>query len=361
MKSLSRWQKLITHPRWLKTFRWEYWPIWLANIPTVLFYLYFALRARHLFFFTAVNPTIETGGVFGESKINILRQLPGQWLPKTLFIPANQIWEDTAAAIRQQGFDFPLIAKPNVGERGLLVTKVSSEPELQQLLQQFPIDFLLQSFVTLPEEASILYYRPPGKRQGVITSICIKENLRVVGDGVSPIEALMEQHGRARLQLQRFRVSFPELLAQVPEKGAQVLLEPIGNHSRGTKFLNGNHLITPEMTAFFDQLHDRMPGMHYGRFDLKCGDPGAIGRSKEVRILEYNGIAAEPAHIYDPAIPILEKYRTIFRHWQIIYSLYRQQRSQGVRPANGRTIRQHWKVYREYLKKVRQYESMTLP
>jgi len=36
--------------------------------------------------------------------------------------------------------------------------------------------------------------------------------------------------------------------------GTVKLLEPIGNHNRGTKFLDGNHLINSELLNFFDAL-----------------------------------------------------------------------------------------------------------
>jgi hypothetical protein len=60
--------------------------MWLTNIPVVFIWLWFALKARKLFFFTAVNPAIETGGVLGESKIIILNRIPKEVVPKTIFV-----------------------------------------------------------------------------------------------------------------------------------------------------------------------------------------------------------------------------------------------------------------------------------
>ena len=66
---------------------WEYWPSFVVYAPAAFFYLYFALRSWRLFYFTPVNPVIETGGVFGESKINILNRIPKEVLPKTVLSP----------------------------------------------------------------------------------------------------------------------------------------------------------------------------------------------------------------------------------------------------------------------------------
>ncbi|MDX5321090.1 MAG: hypothetical protein LPK45_08285, partial [Bacteroidota bacterium] len=49
-------------------YRFEYWPVWLVYLPTLLYWAVLAIRARSLFYMTAANPSIELGGFFGESK-----------------------------------------------------------------------------------------------------------------------------------------------------------------------------------------------------------------------------------------------------------------------------------------------------
>ncbi len=50
--------------------------MYIANIPTYFYWIYYAICARSLFFFSAANPAIETGGLFGESKEAIFDQIP---------------------------------------------------------------------------------------------------------------------------------------------------------------------------------------------------------------------------------------------------------------------------------------------
>ena len=322
--------------------------MWLANAPVVFIWLWFALRARHLFFFSAANPAIETGGVLGESKINILKRLPAAVVPKTVFVEAGTCTDKILHTMKSAGLSWPVIAKPNIGERGFMVSKLRSEEELQAYLAAAPPDFLLQAYIDAPLELAVMHHRMPDTGAGRVTSICIKKTLSVTGDGQSTVRALMMDDLRSRLQVERFEREQPELLSMVPEKGRVLELEPIGNHCRGTKFLNGNHLIDEDIHAVFNRVAAQMEGIHYGRFDLRCRDVGAL-RKGQFWVMEYNGVAAEPAHIYDPEMPVPEKYRTIYRHWRIIYHIYKAQRTRGIRPMSLKEAIAAVKNYRAYM------------
>ncbi|MCB9283369.1 MAG: hypothetical protein H6563_04785 [Lewinellaceae bacterium] len=345
--NLTMFNRITSSPLFLKLFVWEYWPMGLAIVPTVAFWLWFGLRARRLFFFSAVNPAIETGGMMGESKIDIMRHLPEEHLPKTVFVKTGTPWEKIISELKALEMDYPLIAKPNVGERGFQVLKVEEEDMLRDYHAANRMDFLIQEFVDLPLEVSILYHRFPDREKGAVTSVCLKEFLQVKGDGRSSIRDLMKRDPRANLQVGRFEQEKPEVLSQVPASGEQLLLEPIGNHCRGTKFLSGNHLIDPELNAVFDRLTRKMDGIHYGRFDMKCSSMDELRKGNSFKILEYNGVSSDPAHIYDPSIPVWKKYRDVFRHWEIMYRIYLVQRDKGVR-AMG--LAEAWGTWRSYWK-----------
>jgi hypothetical protein len=65
---------------------WEYWPVYVFNLPVLGIWIWNAIRARDFFFFTLTNPGIETGGFFGESKSEILDNIPDGFKPKTLLV-----------------------------------------------------------------------------------------------------------------------------------------------------------------------------------------------------------------------------------------------------------------------------------
>ena len=122
------------------------------------------------------------------------------------------------------------------------------------------------------------------------------------------------------------------LLATIPASGELKLLEPIGNHVRGTKFLNGNQFIDNQLIAAFEPVCRRIEGVLYGRFDLKCASLEALRRG-EFKVMEMNGVLGEPAHVYDPAFGIWRAYRDLYRHWRILYLLHRAQARKGIRPT----------------------------
>jgi hypothetical protein len=325
---------------------WEYLPIYIANIPVVLIWLWFALRARRLFFFSAVNPVIETGGVLGESKYDILKRIPRRYLPKTAFIqtgtPAQQVLEKAT----QAGIVYPMLAKPNIGERGFLVKKIEHFDELEEYVAAIKVDFLVQEFVGERVEMSVLAHRFPDAKTGEVTSVCLKKFMAVTGDGVSTVEVLMAKDPRSILQIERLQAVNSELLKTVPPSGEKILLEPIGNHCRGTTFLNGNHLIDNELHTAFSKILLEMDGIFYGRFDLKCRDFESLKKGN-LMVLEFNGVAGEPAHIYDPSYPVWKKYRDVYRHWGIIYRIFLAQKKRGVRAMN---LREAWRSLRDYFR-----------
>lgn len=338
---------------WLtKWTAWEYLPWWLANVPVYGFWLWFAARARHLVFFSNVNPAIPLGGAMGESKHDILKLVPPDILPKMVFTPKGEFFENVEVALKNEEIGYPLIVKPDVGERGFLVKKIKTPEELKNHLERFPANFIIQEFLTLPVEMTVLFHRFPDGHFG-ITSVCVKEFLAVRGDGIAPIRQLMQQNARATFQLRRFEQEFPELLEKIPAEGEMLLLEPIGNHCRGTKFLNGNHLIDKDLIAAFKPICERLPGVLYGRFDLKCESVEAL-RNGEFKVMELNGVFGEPAHVYDPSFGMWRAYRDFYRHWRLLFDLHGAQRRRGIHPTPHREA---WQFVRQYFRYKKELEA----
>jgi len=348
------WRNVQQSSFYVKWTNWEYYPLYLANIPTVLFWLYFGIRSRSLFYFSTVNPVIETGGVLGESKINIYNRLPKKTYPKTIYVEKkDKSLSSVLNAIKIRGLEFPLIVKPNIGERGFLVEKISSKEKLEKYLEEIAVDFIIQEFIDYPIEISVLYHRFPDAEHGKITSICEKKNLSVIGDGSATVEELMIAYPRARFQVERFRKDYPEKLFNIPSKGEEFELEPIGNHCRGTTFLNGNKYIDTQLEKVFDAIAIQMKGIHYGRFDMKCKSIDLLKKGEGFKILEFNGIASEPAHIYDPSYSTWQAYKDIYKHWKIIFQLSKVQREKGVSAMSISDAINSIRTYRHYMKLAR--------
>jgi RimK-like ATP-grasp domain len=322
-------------PLWLiKLLNYEYWPWWAIYLPVLPYMLYQAWRNRSITYFTAVNPFIEMSGFFGESKTKMLDHVPDEYKPKTLFFEKNDI-EKIVQSLEKQGIGFPLIAKPDIGERGTNVAKISNETELNLYLNQNPTAIIIQEYIDFEIELGLFYYRLPSQPKGQITSMTLKEFLTVTGDGHSTIEALMQQSDRARFQIAATRSRLGDgAMQEVLPKNQKRLLEPIGNHCRGTRFIDVNHKITPQLNAVFDKIATQIDGFNYGRFDLKVKTWEDLYAGQNIKIVELNGVAAEPAHIYDSDHKLLIAYQQVAKHWRIMADIALEQQQRGIRPVS---------------------------
>ncbi len=322
--------------------------------PMVPLFCWMALKYRHLCFFTPANPMIFTGGTGMESKYKTLLLIPSQFRPTTIFVPAGQSLELVTQEITQLQLQYPLILKPDVGYRGLLVSLVKSEDELATLLHTYQVDFIIQEFIPYPEEFGVLYHRFPNQAKGRISSVTLKDFLHIYGDGVSTVEMLMKQKSRTSLQLARLATEQLALLNSIPPKGKKVYLGKIGNHSRGTTFLNGNHLIDQQLVDTFDQISSQIDGFFYGRFDVKCPGIEDLKLGKQIKIIEINGILAEPAHIYDPLKSNYWKaLRDIAKHWLLIGRIGSESHEMGAPYLPAKSLLQAISNHITYLRNIK--------
>ncbi len=314
--------------KWLS---YEYWPFWLFFMPLVPWWIYLAIRARSFTYFTAANPGIEHGGVFGESKIDILKKIDPKYLPKTLFFKKLTPCEIVTHELKNIQLEFPIIVKPNVGERGNEVEKVENVAALDRYIKRSKEDFIIQEYVSYDIELGILYYRFPDSDKTGITSIVTKEFLTVTGDGKSTIRELMECNDRARLQLESMTKRLGAALNEVIPEGEKRNLEPIGNHCRGTKFLSGMHLLNDQLVNVFDDVASGIDGFYFGRFDLKVKSVEDLYKGENIKILELNGVTSEPAHIYDPSYSLFRAYKETAENMMMMYRVSKANIKQGVK------------------------------
>ncbi len=289
------------------------------------------------------------GGMFGESKYDILTRIPSKLIPKTIRLDHNLSAKDSQNLIETAGLIYPLIFKPDLGERGFMVKKIKSSKDIQPYLQDIHVDFLVQELVELPLEFGVFYQRHPSKPEGRVVSLVMKEMLSVQGDGVSTLKELILGKDRAKLQWDKLSEAYADRLNEIPGLNQKIELVSIGNHALGTKFLNGNHLINEKLSATFDQIAKKIDGFFFGRFDLKCASLEDLYNGN-VKILELNGCGAEPAHIYDPDFKFFDAVVTVLRHWRTIFEIARENHKLG---APFETFSNGKKYYRKFKQATR--------
>ncbi|MFT4834783.1 MAG: hypothetical protein ACI83W_000195 [Marinoscillum sp.] len=306
---------------------WEFWPFSVFYLPVFFYFGWLALRCRSFFFFTASNPTIDFGGMLGESKSEIFELIPKEYLPKYSLIQSTEFKQ---AKIFATQIGYPIIAKPDIGERGNLVEVIHSESDLKKYHEACPVSYLIQDFVDLPIELGLFYIKMPGEAKGKITSIVEKQFLSVVGDGIHTVEELLESSPRAQVQLDFNHQRFSQLMPMIPKNGEKVKVEGIGNHCRGTIFLDAGNNITNKLEGAFDKVSSKIDSFYFGRFDLRCASYEALEELRDFKILELNGAGAEPGHIYHPGASLLAGYRSVFYHLSKLAEISRLNHRYGV-------------------------------
>jgi hypothetical protein len=278
------------------------------------------------------------GGTVGESKAAILAALPADSTIPHAVIAKGEFeprLHEALEAIETNGWAFPLILKPDVGQRGVGVRLIADVDGLRRYLSQTSARLVLQPYHPGPFEAGIFYYRFPGAVSGRILSITDKEFPEVVGDGVSTLAHLVWAHPRYRMQASLFLERHRQRRQEVIEAGGRVRLGVAGNHAQGTLFRDGSHLMTAALESRIDEIARSYSGFFVGRFDVRYGDVEEFKAGRDLAIVELNGATAESTNIYDPRATLWNAYRTLFRQWSIVFAIGAENRVRGVQPTSS--------------------------
>lgn len=334
---------------------WEYWPSFMFYIPVVPYAFYLALKSRSFGFFSAVNPCMEGSGHGLESKYDTVQLLPTKYKPKTIFIKVGDKISTILPKLISNNIKFPLIIKPDIGFRGLLVKKINSEKELNQYINKYnSINLIAQELISYKNECGIFYYKIPGEKAGTITSITLKKYLTVIGNGKSTILELTQKDDRAKIYVDLISELNKDKLYTIPLKNEEIVLNIIGNHSKGTQFINGNHLINKELIFFFDKLSNSIEGWNFGRVDIKYNNFEELKKGVNLKLIEINGIISEPTHIYDASKgTYFDALKAIKKHWKLIHSI--GVKNKQLKKANFTSLSYLISLYfkyKKYLKKV---------
>jgi hypothetical protein len=285
---------------------------------------------------------MEAGGLFNASKYKQLKHLPDHLKPKTVFISYPFLDLDFDLLLKEFKNSFPLIAKPDKAERGKGIKLIHNLKDLALYCKNANYDIVIQEYIDYDFEAGVLFYKYPGENKGHISSIVVKLFLSVIGDGKHTVNELLLKDPRNRIYVPKIKINHPNILLSVPILGEKLIIEPIGNHNRGTMFMNGNFLITNTLTEVFHEISTHIPDFHYGRFDLRSSSQENFMIGKDIKIVEVNGVNAEPAHIYEPGTTLIYGLKTILGHWKTIYKLAKANQIKGIKPIS---FYEFWKLW----------------
>ncbi|MDH3224466.1 MAG: hypothetical protein OEO23_12180, partial [Gemmatimonadota bacterium] len=315
--------------------RWEFWPPALFYVPVVAYVGWLAVRHRSLTVFTVANPAIPDGGLVGESKAEILSAVSDPRVAQFHLLPLGKgrfPW----AAPHAERLGYPLVAKPDVGERGAGVAILPDAESLRTRLERDDSALLLQEYVP-GVELGVFYYRIPGNESGEILGITEKRLPWVTGDGQATVRDLIFSDPRLRCQWRVFERRLGDAMDQRPPPGETVPLGQLGNHCLGCEFRDGSHLAGPGLSSAVDEIARAFPGFYFGRLDIRGSSFGAM-ETGDFKVIEINGVSSEATHIYDPERTLAAAYGTLFEQWRLAFEIGSRNRSLGVRPASLVTL-----------------------
>src|SRR5581483_858925 len=224
---------------------------------------------------TLANPSFRNGGLIGESKIEILRALMSaapECVANGSLLPAGPHllrMEEFRRVCQERSIGYPLVLKPNVGQRGAGFKLISCEKEAEEYLARVKADVILQRYVPDGKEIGVFYYRLPGQKTGEIFGLTEKIFPALVGDGARTFEQLLQNDERASLIASTYLRRFPALRSQVLRTGQRIRLVEAGNHCQGCIFRDGSDLISKGLCARIDEISRRIPGFFVGRYDIR--------------------------------------------------------------------------------------------
>jgi hypothetical protein len=304
--------------------RWEFWPAWAVYPPVVAWIALLAIRHRGLRPITAANPGLKDGGLVGESKFEIQSLLPAPWAVPSVLIDIGSPRARVASLLQAMGerrWRYPIVLKPDVGQRGIGVRKIHDETAARAYIAQYPQRIVAQPWHPGPYEAGVFYARHPDEPRGQVISITDKIFPVIEGDGRSTLGRLIDAHPRFRLQAATFRRRHAGQLDVVLAAGERRPLAEVGNHCQGTMFLDGQKVWTPALERRVDEIARAVPGFFLGRFDVRYSDVERFKAGEDLRIIELNGVTAEPTDIYDPSRSLASAYGALFDQWRRIFEI----------------------------------------
>lgn len=331
--------------------------MWLLYLPVAAYAAYLSIRFGGPTTITCANPGIPGGGGFvGESKFDIYRRLgASDRLLHAEYLPPGEP-AARAAELRRlvettpRLGGFPLILKPDAGQRGFGVKLVHNADEARRYFESMRAPAVAQRYHPGPYECGIVWSRRPGDGGGALNgflySITRKEFPFITGDGAASLAGLIAAHPRYRLQRAVFLARLGEGAGRVPARGERVRLAIAGNHCQGTLFRDGMDLASPELERRVDEIASGFEGgLDYARFDIRYESDEALRRG-EFGIVELNGTLGEPTAMYDPEKGVRWAYALLLGQWKLLYRHGARRRAAGVAPTGVMDLLRAWRLHR---------------
>ena len=324
----------------------EFWPPRLFEIP---YYLYLGLqclrRGIGVKTLAKANYGLDHGEIGLGSKYQSQCAFNQDYFLPTVLIPADLSLEEKKQQMRDfvQRYGYPAILKSDVGCVGKGICKLASDRDIEHKAPLLLGDYILQQFTPFACEYGVFFVRERGVPR--VTGINKKHFPTVVGNGRDTLLQLAQGHERYSEHWPAFLQSLDT--ARVPAPGEEVRLSFIGSHTLGCKFTDDSALLTPALERAVYDFFESQPGFNFGRCDIKAESEAAFQRGEFV-VIEVNGVASLPTHMFDPQYRLGEAYGIFFEHARYLAKIAQEHRQQAMPLL----------PYRQVLRRVRANQSL---
>ena len=299
----------------------EYRPNKYFRIPIYFIRLWYAIKAQHPFFFSAINPGISGLWFLDDPKTETYKLLDKKYYPQsvTIQLPIPQSY--LKDLIWQSQILYPLIIKPDGDSvQGNNVYLIHEENDWKKYLKKLPQwQYLLQEYIAW-EEYSIYYYRYPKNNRGNILGLTKKIYPTIVGDGYSTVWQIIQNHERYYRYYSLFKNQYDINMEEILSSWISKQLATIGNHCKWSLFLDRSSYVSKDLISHIDTIFQNTE-LYLFRLDVKWLSRNEIA-SWNFKIIESNnGIFAEPTYMYDPEYKIINAYKQIANIWSHGYKI----------------------------------------
>ena len=277
-------------------------------------------------------------GLIGERKADNLEQLNGsEFLARFSVLKhideLSHKFESVNLFMQSLNLSYPVVMKPDFGQRGANVEVIRSDQEVESYLQSAQGDIIIQEHIG-GEEFGVFYYRHPAQDSGKIFSITEKTFPVLVGDGCKSLEQLIMENPRTHYMAQYLLDLHRDKLALILADKEPFKAVEIGSHCRGSVFLDGRQNITPALTEQIDKLSKQFKQFYFGRYDIRVTSAADLCAGHSFKILEVNGVTSESTNIYDPANSVLTAYKILFKQWRLAFVIGKENIDLGAKKVS---------------------------
>lgn len=316
--------------------KYEFWNPRVFELP---YYFYLAWRCLISWLspkqLVKANYALFHGEIGLGSKYETQLAFDQRYFMPTELIPAAELPDQKFAQIQQfaNKHGYPVMLKSDVGCVGKGICKVTDEETARKKAKLLLGDYLLQKYCEKPFEAGIFFVRLNG--QPHVTGINVKHFPSVVGNGQDDILTLARRHQRFTHHWHAFlqNVDTSEVLAD----GVEKRLSFIGSHTLGCRFTDDRHLATPELRQAVYRFFESQPGYNFGRLDVRADNEEALIQGEFV-VIEVNGIASIPTHLFDPKYSVWQAWGIFLKHARFLVRAAKENQHQPMEVWSVRRV-----------------------